>query len=336
MKNQTTTTVSGTDRIVSAFADMMIKTINELQHGWRKTWITMSANGRPMNFCGREYNRMNEFFLYLYCESRGYKYPVFMTLKKANELGAHIKQGEKSVPVLFWMMYFTDKNGKRISEEEYDNLPASLQKECKKRPVLKYYNVFNVDQTDIADVQPEKLGKLIAEHFAEPAVPSADGMYANRALDSMVEKQNWVCPIVCKRQDRAFYSPLADSITLPEKAQFNIGADAWAAGQEYYSTMLHEMAHSTGSEKRLNRLENSSFGSESYAKEELVAELTAALVGHSLGFNTSVRDNNAAYLGSWLKTMKKEPKFLVSVLSDVSKAAAMIEQHISSEQQEVA
>jgi antirestriction protein ArdC len=89
--------------------------------------------------------------------------------------------------------------------------------------------------------------------------------------------------------------------------------------------MLHEMAHSTGSKNRLNRLGGSAFGSEDYAKEELVAELTAALIGHSLGFNTRVRENNAAYLSSWLKSLKEEPKFLVSVLSDVSKAAQMIE-----------
>ena len=82
---------------------------------------------------------------------------------------------------------------------------------------------------------------------------------------------------------------------------------------------------SLGSKNRLNRLGGSAFGSEDYAKEELVAELTAALIGHSLGFNTRVRENNAAYLSSWLKSLKEEPKFLVSVLSDVSKAAQMIE-----------
>jgi antirestriction protein ArdC len=112
------------------------------------------------------------------------------------------------------------------------------------------------------------------------------------------------------------------------KRQFNLGGtdeEIFLAGQEFYSTMLHEMAHSTGSKNRLNRLGGSAFGSEDYAKEELVAELTAALIGHSLGFNTRVRENNAAYLSSWLKSLKEEPKFLVSVLSDVSKAAQMIE-----------
>ena len=202
------------------------------------------------------------------------------------------------------------------------------QRACDVHPVLKYYNVFNVDQTNLAEVQPEKLKKLVESKFAVPELRSTDGMYDNPELDAVIDEQTWVCPVACKEQDRAFYSPSTDSITLPTKQQFNLGGsedDVFLAGQEFYSTMLHEMAHSTGSKNRLNRLGGSAFGSEDYAKEELVAELTAALIGHSLGFNTRVRENNAAYLSSWLKSLKEEPKFLVSVLSDVSKAAQMIE-----------
>ena len=80
MKKNFSNPSSGTDRIVAKFADMMINTITNLQNGWRKTWISTTANGRPINFLGREYNRFNEFFLYLLCEDNGFKFPVFVTL----------------------------------------------------------------------------------------------------------------------------------------------------------------------------------------------------------------------------------------------------------------
>ena len=93
---------------------------------------------------------------------------------------------------------------------------------------------------------------------------------------------------------------------------------------EYYSTALHEMAHSTGTESRLNRGSHEKFGDAKYAKEELVAELTAAMVGNSMGFDKRILDNNAAYLDGWISTLKENPKFIVSVIADVNKAANMV------------
>lgn len=331
MKKNFSKPSSGTDRIVAKFADMMINTITNLQNGWRKTWISTTANGRPINFLGREYNRFNEFFLYLLCEDNGFKFPVFVTLNKANELGASVRKGEKSAPVLFWKLYVKDALGNKVTEEDYHKMSPSERSKCDVRPILKHYNVFNVEQTNLEEVQPDKFKKLVDSKFKTPVIRSASGMYENASLDSMLMNQSWVCPVVCKQQNRAFYSPAEDAITLPAKEQFNLGGtedEVYIAGQEFYSTMLHEMAHSTGSANRLNRIKGSYFGSPEYAREELVAELTAALVGHSIGFNTRVQENNAAYLSSWLKSLKEEPKFLVSVLADVSKAAQMIENNL--------
>jgi len=335
MKKSNQTAASGTDRIVGQFTDMMIETITSLQNGWRKTWIATTANGRPVNFGGREYNRFNEFFLYLLCEAKQYKYPVFVTINKANELGASVRKGEKSAPVLFWKLSIKDAHGNAVPEDDYRQMSISARQACEVHPILKYYNVFNVEQTNLAEVQPEKLQKLVESKFSVPELRSTDGMYDNPELDAVIDAQTWVCPVTCKQQDRAYYSPATDSITLPTKEQFNLGGseeDVFMAGQEFYSTMLHEMAHSTGSQNRLNRVKGGAFGSEAYAKEELVAELTAALVGHGLGFNTKVRENNAAYLSSWLKSLKEEPKFLLSVLSDVSRAARMIEDSLFHEE----
>ncbi|MCR4602452.1 MAG: ssDNA-binding domain-containing protein [Prevotella sp.] len=331
MKKEVSNKQAGAERVVSKFTDQMIQTIRDIKAGWRKSWISTSANGQPMNLSGRSYNRMNEFFLYLFCEAKKFRYPVFVTLHAANAMGAHVNKGAESAPVLFWKIDVKSKDGRHISIDEYRNLSKDRQADYETFPVLKYYNVFNIQDTNLGEVQPEKVDKFLSEHFVEPELRNAGGMYANEALDALVSSQSWVCPISLQQQDRAFYSQTTDSITLPVKEQFNLGGtedEVFVAGQEFYSTMLHEMTHSTGASSRLDRLTKTPFGSPEYAREELVAELTAALMGHKLGFNTRVQDNSAAYLSSWLKSLGEDPKFLVSVLADVSKAAQMIEQHI--------
>ncbi len=322
------------ESVVSMFTDQMIQTIRDMKSGWRKSWISVTANGQPMNLSGRSYNRMNQFFLYLFCEAKKFRYPVFVTLKAANAMGAHVNKGSESAPVLFWKIDVKSKSGRHIDIDDYRSMSKAEQADYETFPVLKYYRVFNIDDTNLEEVQHEKVDRFLKENFSLPELRSADGMYANASLDGLIGSQGWVCPISCKKQDSAFFSPLSDSITLPLKEQFNLGGtedEVYVAGQEFYSTMLHEMAHSTGTAGRLNRKLAGKFGSADYAREELVAELTAALMGHQLGFNTSVRENNAAYMDSWLKSLGEDPKYLVSVLSDVSKAAQMIEQHISVE-----
>ncbi|KAA3932322.1 DNA primase, partial [Bacteroides ovatus] len=109
--------------------------------------------------------------------------------------------------------------------------------------------------------------------------------------------------------------------------QFNIGntpEEIYRGGMEFYSTMLHEMSHSTMTPERLNREMGGHFGDPKYAKEELVAELTAAMICHSMGFDRKVTDNSAAYLDSWIGVLKQEPKFIVSVMADVNKASDLI------------
>ena len=116
-------------------------------------------------------------------------------------------------------------------------------------------------------------------------------------------------------------------MVVPKKKQFNIGKDKdeiYKDGMEYYSSALHEMAHSTGTESRLNRVKGDKFGDPKYAKEELVAELTAANTGYTLGFDKRILDNNAAYLDGWISVLKENPKFIVSVMADVNKASNMV------------
>jgi len=142
----------------------------------------------------------------------------------------------------------------------------------------------------------------------------------------------WLCPIQAdKRENGAYYSPSRDIVVLPMKAQFNTGnspEEVYRDGMEFYSTMLHEMTHSTMTPERLNREMGGKFGDPKYAKEELVAELTAAMISHSMGFDSKITDNSAAYLDSWISVLKKEPKFIVSIMADVNKASDLILDHV--------
>ena len=157
-------------------------------------------------------------------------------------------------------------------------------------------------------------------------------MYAHSALDRMIQQQSWLCPIQAdKRENGAYYSPSRDIVVLPMKAQFNTGntpEEIYRDGMEFYSTMLHEMTHSTMTPERLNREMGGKFGDPKYAKEELVAELTAAMISHSMGFDSKITDNSAAYLDSWIGVLKKEPKFIASIMADVNKASDLILDHV--------
>ena len=182
---------------------------------------------------------------------------------------------------------------------------------------MRYFNVFNLDQTNFAEKYPEKW-EIIKRQFCFTE-PVNDG-YRNQLIDQTIEKQTWVCPIELKEQNHAFYSPGTDSITLPTIKQFS-------NGKEFYYTALHEMAHSTGHPERLAR----KFGYQGtflYAHEELIAELSSAVTGRDLGLAVLPRKENAQYLKGWLSEITNDSKYILNILQDVNKAVTMIEEGI--------
>ena len=327
---------SGTDghggsgqQALDRFAQMMIERMEKMKKSdWQQGWIGGAASvGLPQNVIGRNYSGSNSFFLQLYSASQGYKLPVFMTFRQAHNFKAHVLKGEKAFPVIYWDMLVRDKDGKKISSDEYRAMSRDERKNLDVIPFVKAFPVYNLDQTNFREVQPERMQKLL-DRFKVPELRDTQGMYAHSALDSMIAQQSWLCPIHADREEiGAYYSPFRDIVVLPMKAQFNRGMtpeDVYRDGMEFYSTMLHEMAHSTMTPERLNRDGGARFGDPKYAKEELVAELTAAMISHSMGFDSKVTDNSAAYLDSWITKLKQEPKFIVSVMADVNKASEMI------------
>ena len=334
MAIQKTKEPSKVDAALQRFAEMLIKRMEEMQKDWHKGWIGGgSMFGLPQNISGRTYEGSNAFLLFLHTASNGYKAPVYMTYGQLHKEGAHVLKGEKAFPVFKWGFSIKDKDGKKVTEEEFHNMKDDEKKECKRRPFLKIYPEFNIDQTNMSEVNKEKYDAVVSQ-FRKTDVPTiTDGMYVNKAIDRMMEKQEWVCKIQYDKEEKgAYYSPAKDIVVLPTKAQFRIHPDdpeeCFKDGQEYYGTALHEMAHSTGHPSRLDRLKPAAFGSPEYAKEELVAELTSAMVGNTLGFDRRISDNNVAYLQNWTSALRKEPKFIVSVMADVNKASRIIIENI--------
>ena len=216
----------------------------------------------------------------------------YVTFKQCQQEGGKVRKGEKSSMVVFW---------KWIEEKDPDT------EEVKQIPFLRYFNVFHIDQCEglTAKYTQELPGTANADQTAEAIIAGyihSSGVMLNYEAG-----------------DQAFYRPSTDSITLPLLAQFKETA-------EYYSTAFHEMVHSTGHSKRLNRLEKTAFfGSEAYSKEELIAEIGAAALVNASGLETvkSFR-NNAAYIQNWLSVLKNDKKFIVSASGKAEKAVNLI------------
>ena len=324
-----TKTTPGTQAL-ERFAQMMIQRMEAMKDAeWQQGWIGGAGGlaGLPQNVGGRNYSGSNSFFLQLHSAQQGYQLPVFMTFNQAHNLKAHVLKGEKAFPVVYWDMMVKDAKGNKISQEDYRNMSKDDRKDLQVIPFIKSYPVYNISQTNLAEVQPERYQKLL-DKFKVPELRDTFGMYAHNALDRLVSQQAWYCPIQADKQESgAYYSPSRDIVVLPMKAQFNKGGseeEIYRGGMEYYSTMLHEMTHSTMTPERLNREMGGRFGDPKYSKEEIVAELTASMIAHSMGFDAKVTDNSAVYLDSWIRVLKEEPKFIVSVMADVNKASEMI------------
>ena len=313
------------------FAEMMRNIITKAKSkNWKQGWLGVKGTilGLPQNISGRTYSGGNSFFLMADTSEKGYNTPVYMTFKQAKDRNLHVNAGEKSVPIFKWGLSIKDEKGKTVSEEDYNAMSKEERDKFSVRPYPKVYHVFNIDQTNLSEVNKKKYDAIVARFKApDEEVKDSKGMYINDALDRMFKEKAWHCDIrYNKPSSRAFYVPSQDFIVLPMKEQFNIGKTAeevYRDGMEYYSTALHEMAHSTGHESRLNR----QFGAkrtDGYAHEELIAEMTAALVGSTMGFDKKILENNANYLKGWLENLKRNPESITTIMSDVGKASDMI------------
>lgn len=271
--------------VYAMVTDRIIAQMEKGEVPWRKPWVDGLA---PANLIsGKPYRGINTLLL----GSSGYNRNLFLTFKQAKELGASIRKGEKSLPVVFWN-----------SMEKED--PKTGEK--KSVGMLRYYNVFNIEQCD--NIPQDKIPAQI-ERVHDPV---------KECEDIVAQMPN--PPSIHHIGDQAYYHPTSDSISLPIPEKFE-------STEKYYSTLFHEIVHSSGHESRLNRKEVASlikFGSEDYAIEELTAEIGATFLKSRAGISIDAIENNTAYIQHWLTKLKSDKRFILHASSQAQKAADYI------------
>lgn len=273
------------------------KIIGLLEQGtvpWHRPW---SNHEVPKNLVTKkEYRGINVFML----SAMGFGSPFWASFKQVKELGGSVKKDQHGCPVVFWK--WIEK------KEETEDGDITI----KRIPYLRYYTVFNIEQTE--DIDEKKIPALAVRYNNIERIEACEGTVAN------MPKR----PQIVHREQRAYYQPVKDIVNLPKLESFD-------GAEEYYSTLFHELVHSTGHQTRLNRKgvngtegEWSVFGSVPYAKEELVAELGAAfLCGYSQIENKTI-DNSASYIDSWLSKLRKDKTLIVHAAAQAQRAVDFI------------
>ncbi len=266
--------------------EQVIKSLESGVAPWRKPW----SSAMPCNLLSQKpYRGLNVFML----ATAGFESKYWLTLNQANRIGGKIKAGSKSHLVTFW----------NVGQEKINAKTGRLQKPF----LLRYYGVFNLTQTENIDLPRAVFERNKRSEFE--AIEAAESL-----AESMPN------PPAFEQSDAAWYSPRKDAIGLPARSLFHSPA-------EYYSTLFHELGHSTGHASRLHRedFDNPShFGSESYSKEELIAEMTAAFLCGLSGIERETLENSAAYLQNWITRLKADHKLILSAASQAQKAADYI------------
>jgi antirestriction protein ArdC len=286
------------------YAIVTEKIINLLESGvvpWRRPW---TSTGLPRNLVSKKPYRGVNFFL---LSASKYVSPFWLTIRQANELGGHVRKGEESTVVVFWKV-----DDAKQSTEDLDN--EETHGKTRRRFLLRYYRVFNLEQCELPQTVLDKLPKTEA-HEHDPIET------AERIIADMPNR-----PEIQYTGSKAFYSSLTDRITLPPHELFT-------SAEEFYATALHETVHSSGSEKRLARegiCEAAPFGSPVYSKEELVAEFGAAYLCAEARISNEVIQNQASYVAGWLKRLRDDRRLVIQAAAQAQKAADYILNRISS------
>lgn len=281
------TSVTPAQRITAA----IIEKLEEGTKPWVQPWRGLPVS-RPLRFCGTPYRGMNTFWLWMVADSAGFASPYWMTYRQCQKLGGQVRKGEKSTIAIFYKSY-TKEVETADGEETSEN-----------RRVLKSYSIFNADQCDglpelyhpkppVAAVEPEGREARIDHFFA--------GVGAN----------------LRHQGTQAYYEPSLDRVTMPPTELFD-------AYHHYYATLAHELSHWTGHSSRLDRDLKNRFGSHAYAAEELIAELSSAILGAELGLPVTHLDHHVSYIASWLKILKEDERAILTAAAKAEEAASLL------------
>jgi antirestriction protein ArdC len=279
-----------TDRIIASLKAGVIP--------WEKPWRTPHFTGGPFprNFrTGKPYRGINIMLLW----SCSHSSPFWLTFNQAKELNGTVRKGEKGTQIVFY---------KRLRDRQKSNNEQTEEEERRAPFVLTYHTVFNVEQCDGLTLpqieQPTQPNEVEVDETCEAIVSG----WSNRPNLQLTSETEY----------RAYYRPSTDSVHMPARARF---VDA----PHYYSTLFHELIHSTGHETRLNRTFGAHFGDDVYSKEELVAEMGAAFLCAIAGIaNENTERNTTAYIQNWISKLEEDNRLIVHAAANAQRAVDLI------------
>lgn len=285
------------------YAEVTSYVIQALEQGtviWQKPWHDV---GLPQNITTKTaYRGWNAFLLNFVCLYKHYSLPYFITYRQAQMLGGTVKRGEHGYQIIYW----AEVRSKYQTEVVTDSQTGEDKEVSRLIRVPKVHTVFNIDQTQGID---------FGAQLPQPRTDIEKIAACEQVVTDMPKR-----PAIFHMGNAAYYVPVTDEVYMPQQGHFTTDA-------HYYATLFHELAHSTGHRTRLHRqdlMESKGFGSASYSKEELTAELTAAYLCGVTGIQRQTIDNSAAYLNGWLKKLKSDKHFFLQAATQASAAADFI------------
>ncbi len=290
-KNMATETTSKPDTRVDVYGIVTNRIIEQLNKGtvpWRKPW---ADGGLPKNIIsGNHYRGINLMLLAM----EGFEHNLFLSFKQVHDIGGKVKKGEKGLMVVYW---------NKVDSKEEVAVQTNESTEQKKKSILRYYYVFNIAQCENI---PEKY--LPATRETKEIVPC-----------EAIVKGMPLCPPIRHKENQAFYNFKEDFVNMPKKRSFK-------KDESYYSTLFHELVHSTGHESRLKRdtlMQMAEFGGEVYSFEELIAEIGTCYLQSHAGISSEFQQS-AAYINGWLGKLKNDKRLIFQAASAAQKAVNYI------------
>ena len=295
-----------------ALVDAVMKNLENGVGLWEQGW---AGGGAPVSaISGKQYNGVNRMFLMAATAERGYSDNRWVTFKQMEDKGWSFKRDEegrsrgKNAGVSIEYFELRDKETKQpFDRHTLDGMTADERNEYMDEnvyPIRKYYRVFNGD---------------VIEGIPERERVEHDPMGRNDRAEALIDHWSETQSPIKYGGSMAYYSLTKDEIHLPEKKDF-------VDMPEFYSTALHEIGHSTGHEKRLNRNLSGAFGSAEYAEEELRAEIASMFLEQDLGVAASDKhiENNSAYIGAWKSKIKEDPNVLFKAIADAERMTKFV------------
>ncbi len=279
----------GQDKIYQMVTDRILEALDKGTVPWHKPWH--SEGGFDKNLVSKKpYRGINILIL----ATAGYSSPYWATIKQIQQKGGKVIKGEKSTPIVFWKFFKVEEQKKEGGTRE------------KTIPYLRYYHVFNIEQTEGLKVPEDKKEKKNQHQAIESAEAVLKGMPKP--------------PQMRFGGGRACYSPPMDQVTMPKANDFD-------TPEAYYSVFFHELVHSTGHESRCKReelMDHTLFADHQYSREELVAEIGAAMLCANTGIETKTFDNSVAYIQTWRKKLSEDKKLIVTAAGRAQKGSDFI------------